>query len=89
LTRLGSAKKKERKKLCSSGTLLASLPKMKSVETERHGEGWEVERSLRLTAQLPTNRHEQLSSVDWIQGVTRPTDGIKGARFFKKWRDEG
>jgi hypothetical protein len=28
----------KRKKLCSSGTLLASLPKMKSVETERRME---------------------------------------------------
>jgi hypothetical protein len=27
--------KKEEKRLCSSGTLLASLPKMKSVESER------------------------------------------------------
>jgi hypothetical protein len=30
-----------------------------------------------------------MSSVDWIQGVTRPTDGIKEVGFFKKWRDEG
>jgi hypothetical protein len=31
-------KKKKKKKECSSGTLLASLPKMKSVEPESYSE---------------------------------------------------